>query len=111
LPEIVQLGIVLLGIKRAGGAPLIDLGADQVRPRETSHDLSFEQAPQEGEVEDCGAVLLGQRLKSWCSCQQPLHAHRLAPSVHWSRDLPLTLRRGQFLSTLRELAVPNRAVG
>jgi hypothetical protein len=40
LPEI---GFVLLGIDRVDGTPLIDIGTDQIRPRE---------------------VLLGQRLKS-----------------------------------------------
>lgn len=59
LPEIGQFRRVLVGIERSGVTPFIDLRADQIGAREVAHDLGLEQAPQEGEVEDRGAIRFG----------------------------------------------------
>lgn len=48
LPEMGNLCIALVGIERVGFLPLISLGLDHVRPRETSRDLSLNKAPEEG---------------------------------------------------------------
>jgi hypothetical protein len=44
--------------------PRIDLIADEVGTREILHDLGLEQAPEECEIEDRGAIQLGERLKT-----------------------------------------------
>lgn len=59
LPEIGQLWRELVGFERSRMMPFIDLCADQVSAREVAHDLSLEQAPQKGEVEDRGAIRIG----------------------------------------------------
>ncbi|WLE59760.1 hypothetical protein GIY62_03540 [Burkholderia plantarii] len=92
LPEIGQLCRVLVRIKRAGITQFVDLCADQVGSREVAHHLRLEETPQEGEIEDCGAIRIGQRLKSWGLRQQPLHTH----SVPSPRRLPPITPRPQM---------------
>ena len=75
VPEIAEFGVVEFSLEHSRLRPSVHLLADTIGAGEIAHDLGFEEAPQEGEVEDGAAVRIGKIPEARRARLEPLLAH------------------------------------